>query len=94
MDKCLLCYRELGTNWDEHHLIPKVKGGHKKEKVKLHKICHRTIHATFKEAELANYYNTIDKLLSHDKIKSFVKWVQKKPSDYFTGCKETNGRRK
>lgn len=91
MDKCPICNRELGTNFDEHHLIPKSKGG--KEKIKMHKICHRTIHATFKENELSNRYNTIENLLSHDKIKSFIKWVRNKPIDYYTGCNETRGRR-
>lgn len=48
-NKCPLCDRELinGGSIDEHHLIPKSHKG--KEKVTLHKVCHRALHATFTE---------------------------------------------
>ena len=39
---CGICDRPLGTmSIDEHHLIPKTFKG--KEKVKVHKICHRKV---------------------------------------------------
>jgi hypothetical protein len=90
---CQLCNRELilGPSVDEHHLIPKTFKG--TETVLLHKICHRKIHATFTERELANYYKTIDLLLSHYEIEKFVKWVSKKDPEYYDISKETNHRK-
>lgn len=89
---CPLCNRPLGTeNVDEHHLIPKTFKG--KETIKLHKICHRKIHATFSERELLNYYFTIERLLENEHIRNFVKWVSKRPPGYYDGSKETTDRR-
>jgi len=85
---CPLCNRELGTkNVDEHHLVPKTFKG--KVTVRLHKICHRKIHATFTERELLNTYNTIEALLGHETIQTFVKWVSKKDPGFYDGSKET-----
>ena len=91
-EKCPLCKRELGTkNVDEHHLVPKTFKG--RETVSLHRICHRKIHATFTERELLNYYNTLEKLLEHEHIRSFVSWVSRKPPEYYDGSKETSDRK-
>ena len=91
MEKCPICNRELGAVIDEHHLIPKTFGG--KEKVTLHKICHRKIHSVFTERELEKWYNTIEHLLRHDEIAKFAKWVTKKDIDYYSGSDETDNRR-
>jgi 5-methylcytosine-specific restriction endonuclease McrA len=89
---CPLCKRVLGTeNVDEHHLVPKTFGGKTTEK--LHKICHRKIHATFTERELEKYYNTWERLLENEDIQKFIKWVQKKPPEYYDGSKETTDRK-
>lgn len=90
---CPLCKRELGTeNVDEHHLIPKTfKGRHT---VKMHKICHRKIHATFTERELLNYYFTAERLLENEHIREFVKWVSKRPAGFYDGSKETADRKR
>ena len=86
---CELCKRELvpGPTIDEHHLIPRLKGGKNGPKVTIHKVCHRFIHATFTEAELARTYNTIEKLLEHDAVQKFVKWVAKKPAMFYDSTK-------
>ena len=91
-DVCPLCGRPFGfTNIDEHHLIPRAFKG--KETVTLHKVCHRSIHATLTERELANYYNTIERLLEHENIQKFVKWVQKKDIEYYSGVEESTERK-
>ena len=43
-ERCPLCGRVLepGASVDEHHLVPKSKGG--KVKSLIHRICHRKIH--------------------------------------------------
>lgn len=92
MSICPLCKRELGLiNIDQHHLVPKTFKG--KVTVPLHKICHRKIHATFTERELLNYYNTIERLLEHEQMQSFVSWVSKKPSEFYDGSINSNSKR-
>lgn len=91
METCPLCDRQLGQNIDEHHLIPKTFKG--KETVTLHKICHRKVHSVFTERELANYYNTIERLREHSEIQKFIAWVAKKEPDYYSGSDETKTRK-
>ncbi|TNE39517.1 MAG: hypothetical protein EP321_08845 [Sphingomonadales bacterium] len=50
-DTCWLCGRLLGRRVEWHHPVPKGRGG--REKVPVHPICHRAIHAHFTNAELA-----------------------------------------
>jgi hypothetical protein len=92
-NECPLCGRELipGPSIDEHHLLPKTFKG--KETTTLHKICHRTIHATFTERELEQYYHTIERLLESEKIQKFVKWVKKKDPEFYEKTKDTKERK-
>jgi hypothetical protein len=96
MADCELCGRQLvtGPTIDEHHLIPKLKGGRHGPKVTLHKICHRFIHATFTEAELARVYNTIDRLLEHEAIQRFVGWVSNKAPEFYDSPREQNSKKR
>lgn len=90
--RCPLCNRSLGDeNVDEHHLIPKTFKG--RETVTLHRVCHRAIHATLSERELANYYFTIERLLEHENIQKFVKWIQKKEPSYYVSTEESKERK-
>lgn len=92
MINCPLCNRSIpDSQLDKDHLIPKTFKG--KELVELHRVCHRKIHATFSERELLNYYHTISKILEHNDIQSFVKWVQNKPDDFYSSSKESNTRK-
>ena len=58
----------------------------------LHHICHREIHATLTEAELARHYNTPEALLTHPRIAKFAAWVAKRPPDFRS--KVPGGKRK
>jgi hypothetical protein len=80
---CPLCGRGLvpGKSIDEHHLLPKSQGG--RETHTIHRICHRKIHATFTEKELARSFATWAALQAHEDIAAFIVWVQKKPLDYY-----------
>lgn len=91
METCPLCNRELGSVWDEHHLIPKTFKG--TETVPMHKMCHNAVHATFTERELLQYYHTVERLLEHEKIQRFVAWIRKKPVDFYEKIKDTNERK-
>lgn len=84
-EKCPICNRELGeeSGTSKHHLIPKSKGGKYTDTIVLHNICHRKIHSVFTEKELKQEYNTIDKLIAHEEIAKFIKWVSKKPPEFY-----------
>lgn len=90
---CPLCSRMLGdVRISRHHLVPKSKGGRIEEY--LHDICHAKVHATFTNNQLEDYYNTAEKLLEHEEIQKFVKWVTKKPIDYYDKNNDTKDRKR
>lgn len=79
---CPLCERPIPrSQQDAHHLVPKSKGG--RYTAYLHRICHRQIHALFTETELARQFHTVDALLAHPEMGSFVTWVRSKPPEFY-----------
>lgn len=79
---CPLCDRAIPKSQrDEHHLVPKSHGG--RHTAVLHRICHRQIHATFTETELARQFNTIEQLKLQADMVGFIEWVRLKPDDFF-----------
>lgn len=60
--------------------MPKSRGG--RILVPVHPICHRTIHATFTNAELARMEPNAAALLAYPAIRRFVDWVAAKPPDF------------
>lgn len=93
LGNCPLCGRPLvpGKSVDEHHLIPKSQGG--RETHTMHRICHRKIHATFTEKELARNYSTWALLQSHEDITAFIMWVKKKAPEYYDNSVKAERRR-
>jgi len=93
---CPLCGREMvaGPTINDHHLIPKCKGGKKISPETLHVVCHRKIHSVFTEQELKTYYHTWDRLKENDNIVSFIKWVANKPNEYLDTHRETKSRKR
>ncbi len=83
---CPLCGRPIPRDVKQslHHLIPKLKGGKGGPTVLLHHICHREIHASLTEAELARDYNTVDALREHPRLAKFIKWVGKRPPGFMS----------
>lgn len=83
---CPLCGRPipLDVKQSVHHLVPKLKGGKGGPTVLLHHICHREIHATFTEAELARDYNSIEALRAHPRLEKFIRWVSKRPPGFLS----------
>ena len=85
---CPLCDRPIPeSQLDAHHLVPKSKGGRVTEG--LHRICHRHIHASFTEAELADQYSTIEALRAVPAIQKLVAWVKTKPPEYYDRSRTT-----
>lgn len=60
----------------------------------IHKVCHQKIHATFPEKELYDFYHTVERLTEHEQMKKFIKWVSKKPLDYYDKNDQTQHRKK
>ncbi|HEX8551018.1 MAG TPA: HNH endonuclease [Abditibacteriaceae bacterium] len=78
---CELCGREVGA-LTLHHLKPKSRRG-KYEKVielptaQICSACHRQIHALFSNRELADEWNSLEKLRSEERMKKFIAWISK-----------------
>jgi hypothetical protein len=91
---CDLCGRPMvaGASVDAHHFVPKCEGG--RERTPLHRICHRKIHSLFTERELAQTYSTPAALLAHPDIQNFVRWVSKKPPEYYDRNRTSNAKRR
>lgn len=81
---CALCERVTPT-LTAHHLIPRSQGRRLGARmadlpvVNLCSACHRFLHKTFTNAELAREFNAIDTLLEQDSVRRFVAWVRKQP---------------
>lgn len=65
-----------------HHLIPKLKGGKGGPTVRLHHLCHREIHASLSETELARRFNTIEALRDHPRLARFRGWIAGRPPEF------------
>ena len=83
---CPLCLRPIppGVPQSLHHLIPKLKGGKGGPTVLVHHICHKEIHATLSEAELARIYNTPEALRSHPRLAALAAWVARRPPAFMS----------
>ncbi len=79
-DGCWLCRRPLGTRVEQHHPVPRAKGG--RTVVVLHPICHRAIHANFTNAQLARIGANREAMLANGDLAAFLAWVAGKPPDF------------
>jgi len=77
---CWLCERVIGKRVEWHHPVPKSRGG--RQTVPVHPICHRTLHATFTNAELARRGADAQVLKEDASLANFVRWIADKPSDF------------
>lgn len=88
---CQLCMRPIPkSQQDAHHLIPKSRGG--VDTVMLHRFCHRQVHATLTESQLARNYSSIEALRGHPEIAKFIEWVSRKPAHIQTAIKRSRGK--
>lgn len=84
---CEICERFVSRT--KHHLIPKemhrgLLGRFDREElgktVNICRMCHSTVHRFFTNEELARHYNSIDALLSDEKMYRYASWASKQPS--------------
>ena len=99
-NKCPICGREDGGEMQDHHLKPVTFKSRTKEVhdpgnfVHIHKVCHQKIHATFSEHDLFQYYHTVERLLENEDMQKFVKWINKKPVEYYDKNDDTKARKR
>ena len=100
---CPICNRQLPEKGvSHHHLIPREiklskrrsKEVNRRETISIHPVCHKKIHSQFTNRELANKYNTVEKIINQPSIKKFVEWVSKKPIDFDTVSREGSNKKK
>jgi len=89
--KCELCGRDEILNF--HHLIPVSQHTNKWFKRKFTRKelarginvckndCHMEIHKLIPEKNMGKFYNTRKLLLTHPKVKKYIKWVQKQKNE-------------
>src|SRR5215203_6667484 len=76
--RCELCHRLVPANLiTQHHLMPREKGGKAEHRTPLCKPCHKQIHATFGNTDLARVYDSIDTLRAAPLLQPFLKWIRK-----------------
>ena len=78
--RCGLCERPLGRKVEWHHRIPKSRGG--TEVIPVHPICHRIIHASVSNHDLATTFADLDVLKARPDISRFLRWIADKPADF------------
>mmetsp|Transcript_4464 Transcript_4464/g.6031 ORF Transcript_4464/g.6031 Transcript_4464/m.6031 type:complete len:213 (-) Transcript_4464:64-702(-) len=82
---CAMCERNVHLT--RHHLIPRAlhdkfaKKGRSKEllsrTISICRPCHSAVHNFLELKELGDEYNTLEKLMSLEKLRSFVSWMAK-----------------
>ncbi|MBT0669672.1 HNH endonuclease [Novosphingobium profundi] len=77
---CWLCGRALGRKVEWHHPVPKSRGGRATEPV--HPICHRTLHASFTNVQLAQFGGDAALLRARPELARFLTWIAGKPPDF------------
>ena len=102
-DNCELCERPV-ARLTRHHLIPK----HLHRKKRFQKLftkedlitrtlwvcrpCHNAIHKARSEYELGLYFNTREKLLQLEELRTFVEWLRDKPEWLWHGAQRVKYR--
>ena len=94
-DECELCGRPVGENrLTRHHLLPRSRSRKMKRRrkgrqelerrdagrtVALCGPCHRNVHVSIENADLARSYDSVAALRDHPGVRRFTEWVKDKP---------------
>jgi hypothetical protein len=80
VQRCWLCSRPLGRRTEYHHPMPKSRGG--RDTVPIHPICHRTLHKTFSNAELALFGEKRGGDPGRSSHGRFLAWIKNRDPDF------------
>ena len=79
---CQLCGRHVPRRLITlHHLTPKQKGGKAEDRTPLCRPCHKQIHATFSNTELAQAFPTLQSLREAPLLQPFIRWIRRQKPD-------------
>ena len=79
---CALCQRQVPEHLITlHHLKPREKGGKAEHRTPLCKPCHKQIHATYGNTDLARVYDSLEALRAAPLLQPFLKWIRKQSPD-------------
>jgi hypothetical protein len=80
--KCALCEREV-SQLTEHHLKPRsrLKKGEITPTILICSACHRQIHALFSNLQLADEFNSLERLRDEPRIRKFLLWIIKQDAN-------------
>ena len=95
--RCSLCGRDVPKSLITlHHLTPRQKGGKAEHRTPMCKPCHKQLHATFSNKDLASTYSTIESLHSAPLLQPFLEWIRKQKPDrnFRTMAAKGRGRRR
>ena len=91
VQRCALCQRQIPYELiTQHHLTPREKGGTAEDKAPMCRPCHKQLHATFSNTDLAKVYPTLDALRAAPQLQSFLKWIRKQKPDRNFRTKQSN----
>lgn len=77
---CQVCQRDIPENCiEKHHLVPKSRKG--RDNITVCVNCGDQIHKLFTNKELEKTYNTLEALMSTEKMQKWAAWIGKK-KDY------------
>jgi 5-methylcytosine-specific restriction protein A len=80
--KCELCEREVPPGMITlHHLTPRQKGGKAEDRTPLCRPCHKQVHATFGNADLAKRFATLLAIRQAAELQPFLAWIRKQRPD-------------
>lgn len=103
--RCELCGREVAS-LTKHHLIPRTRHKNKRTRKRFTREetrdrvawlcvpCHDTAHATLTAKEMEREVNTVEALLAHPEIRSFVRWLRARPGTVHLRVRRTARRRR
>jgi len=87
---CPICQREVPEKYQEkHHLVPKSKNG--RITIKICCNCGDMLHDFFSNKALRDNFNTIESIVSNEKVQKWIKWIRKKPG--FSVCMKRKKRK-
>jgi 5-methylcytosine-specific restriction enzyme A len=76
--RCELCQRDVPRRLITlHHLKPRQKGGQAEHRAPLCKPCHKQLHATYSNTQLAKLYDNLEALRAAAELQPFLAWIRK-----------------